>query len=109
MLMLLRYRIFEFFRVTCTARRHDLQGWILPKCNHQRVPFASKMYTREDNVEQQPNTFKKAFSVHAGIELLGPCSATANDLLSTSISCTLQSSRASSSLDQRPPTGALSR
>ncbi|KAJ3767573.1 hypothetical protein FB446DRAFT_651900 [Lentinula raphanica] len=70
-----RICIFGFSRGAYTAR--SLAGMIhkvgiLPKCNHQQVPFAYKMYTREDDVGwQQSNAFKKAFSVHADIEFLG--------------------------------------
>ena len=45
---------------------------LLPICNHQQVPFAYKMYTR-DNPEgwKQSNAFKTAFSIDVEIEMLG--------------------------------------
>ncbi|KAJ3802202.1 hypothetical protein GGU11DRAFT_673408 [Lentinula aff. detonsa] len=70
-----RICIFGFSRGAYTAR--SLAGMIhkvgiLPRCNHQQVPFAYKMYTREDELGwAQSNAFKKAFSVHADIEFLG--------------------------------------
>ncbi|KAG6856117.1 hypothetical protein H0H87_007331 [Tephrocybe sp. NHM501043] len=45
---------------------------LLPKCNHQQVPFAYKMYSREDALGwRQSTAFKKAFSIDVDIELLG--------------------------------------
>ncbi|KAJ6479221.1 hypothetical protein C8R47DRAFT_1178465 [Mycena vitilis] len=45
---------------------------LLPKCNHQQVPFAYKMYSREDEVGwRQSTAFKKAFSIDVDIELVG--------------------------------------
>ncbi|KAJ4490904.1 hypothetical protein J3R30DRAFT_3694791 [Lentinula aciculospora] len=70
-----RICIFGFSRGAYTAR--SLAGMIhkvgiLPACNHQQVPFAYKMFTREDELGwKQSNAFKKAFSVDADIEFLG--------------------------------------
>ncbi|GLB43692.1 putative uncharacterized alpha/beta hydrolase domain (DUF2235) [Lyophyllum shimeji] len=67
--------IFGFSRGAYTARA--LAGMIhkiglLPKCNHQQVPFAYKMYSREDDLGwRQSTAFKKAFSIDVDIELLG--------------------------------------
>ena len=45
---------------------------LLPPGNHQQVPFAYKMYTREDDLGwEQSNQFKKAFSVDVDIEFVG--------------------------------------
>ncbi|KAJ7729083.1 hypothetical protein DFH07DRAFT_895750 [Mycena maculata] len=45
---------------------------LLPKCNHQQVPFAYKMYSREDETGwRQSTAFKKAFSIDVDIELIG--------------------------------------
>ncbi|THH20515.1 hypothetical protein EW146_g858 [Bondarzewia mesenterica] len=45
---------------------------ILPACNHQQVPFAYKMFSRDDEEGwRQSNAFKKAFSVDVEIEFLG--------------------------------------
>ncbi|KAJ7360956.1 hypothetical protein DFH08DRAFT_1074064 [Mycena albidolilacea] len=45
---------------------------LLPKCNHQQVPFAYKMYSREDEKGwKQSMAFKKAFSIDVDIEFLG--------------------------------------
>ena len=45
---------------------------IIPKCNHQQVPFAYKMYTRADEKGwEQSNAFKKAFSIDVDIEFVG--------------------------------------
>ncbi|KAG6847987.1 hypothetical protein H0H93_004362 [Arthromyces matolae] len=66
--------IFGFSRGAYTARA--LAGMLhkvglLPKCNHQQVPFAYKMYSREDAVGwRQSTAFKKAFSIDVDIELL---------------------------------------
>ncbi|TFK42265.1 hypothetical protein BDQ12DRAFT_645827 [Crucibulum laeve] len=66
--------LFGFSRGAYTARA--LAGMIhkiglLPKCNHQQVPFAYKMYSREDEVGwRQSAAFKKAFSIDVDIELL---------------------------------------
>lgn len=70
-----RICIFGFSRGAYTAR--SLAGMIhkvgiIPKCNHQQVPFAYSMYTRADEVGwQQSNAFKKAFSIDANIEFVG--------------------------------------
>ncbi|KAG6919079.1 hypothetical protein DXG01_009332 [Tephrocybe rancida] len=67
--------VFGFSRGAYTARA--LAGMIhkvglLPKCNHQQVPFAYKMYSREDALGwRQSTAFKMAFSIDVDIELLG--------------------------------------
>ncbi|KAJ8085202.1 hypothetical protein AAF712_003504 [Marasmius tenuissimus] len=67
--------IFGFSRGAYTARA--LAGMLhkvglLPRCNHQQVPFAYKMYSREDERGwQQSGAFKQAFSIDVDIELLG--------------------------------------
>ncbi|CAA7265053.1 unnamed protein product [Cyclocybe aegerita] len=67
--------LFGFSRGAYTARA--LAGMIhkvglLPKCNHQQVPFAYKMYSREDETGWlQSSAFKKAFSIDVDIELIG--------------------------------------
>ncbi|KAL0952102.1 hypothetical protein HGRIS_008735 [Hohenbuehelia grisea] len=67
--------IFGFSRGAYTARA--LAGMIhkvglLPKCNHQQVPFAYKMYKREDEKGWKQSTmFKKAFAIDVDIEFLG--------------------------------------
>jgi uncharacterized protein (DUF2235 family) len=67
--------IFGFSRGAYTARA--LAGMIhkvglLPAGNHQQVPFAYKMFTREDKTGwDQSNAFKKAFSVDVEIEFVG--------------------------------------
>ncbi|KAF9461946.1 hypothetical protein BDZ94DRAFT_1166859 [Collybia nuda] len=67
--------IFGFSRGAYTARA--LGGMIhkiglLPKCNHQQVPFAYKMYSREDEIGwKQSTSFKKAFCIDVDIEFLG--------------------------------------
>jgi len=67
--------IFGFSRGAYTARA--LAGMIhkiglLPPCNHQQVPFAYKMYTREDEEGwNQSNQFKKTFSIDVDIEFVG--------------------------------------
>ncbi|KAG5732645.1 hypothetical protein E4T56_gene16747 [Termitomyces sp. T112] len=67
--------IFGFSRGAYTARA--LAGMIfkvglLPRSNHQQVPFAYKMYSREDALGwRQSTAFKKAFSIDVDIELLG--------------------------------------
>ncbi|KAL0562898.1 hypothetical protein V5O48_019180, partial [Marasmius crinis-equi] len=63
--------IFGFSRGAYTARA--LAGMIhkvglLPRCNHQQVPFAYEIYSRG---EKQSGAFKQAFSIDADIELLG--------------------------------------
>ncbi|ESK89835.1 hypothetical protein Moror_883 [Moniliophthora roreri MCA 2997] len=70
-----RICLFGFSRGAYTAR--SLAGMIhkvgiLPACNHQQVPFAYKMFTKEDEEGwQQSNAFKKAFSIDADIEFVG--------------------------------------
>jgi hypothetical protein len=67
--------IFGFSRGAYTARA--LAGMIhkiglLPPCNHQQVPFAYKMYTREDETGwNQSTAFKKTFSIDVDIEFVG--------------------------------------
>lgn len=67
--------IFGFSRGAYTARA--LAGMIhkvglLPRCNHQQVPFAYHMYSREDDEGwRQSNAFKKAFSINVDIEFVG--------------------------------------
>ncbi|KAL0575791.1 hypothetical protein V5O48_006189, partial [Marasmius crinis-equi] len=67
--------IFGFSRGAYTARA--LAGMIhkvglLPRCNHQQVPFAYKMYSRQDKTGwEQSGAFKQAFSIDVNIELLG--------------------------------------
>jgi hypothetical protein len=47
------------------------QVGLLPKSNYQQVPFAYKMYSREDETGwKQSAAFKKAFSINVDIELL---------------------------------------
>ncbi|KAF9449973.1 hypothetical protein P691DRAFT_811324 [Macrolepiota fuliginosa MF-IS2] len=66
--------LFGFSRGAYTARA--LAGMIhkiglLPKSNHQQVPFAYKMYSREDETGwRQSAAFKKAFSIDVDIELV---------------------------------------
>ncbi|KIK36776.1 hypothetical protein CY34DRAFT_26234 [Suillus luteus UH-Slu-Lm8-n1] len=67
--------IFGFSRGAYTARA--LAGMIhkvglLPRCNHQQVPFAYNMYSRDDDEGwRQSNAFKKAFSINVEIEFVG--------------------------------------
>lgn len=67
--------IFGFSRGAYTARA--LAGMIhkiglLPPCNHQQVPFAYRMYTKEDDEGwRQSNAFKKTFSIDVDIEMVG--------------------------------------
>ncbi|KAF8435755.1 hypothetical protein L210DRAFT_3484163 [Boletus edulis BED1] len=67
--------IFGFSRGAYTARA--LAGMIhkvglLPRCNHQQVPFAYKMYSQDDNLGwHQSTAFKKAFSINVDIEFVG--------------------------------------
>jgi hypothetical protein len=45
---------------------------LLPAGNHQQIPFAYKMYTREDDIGwDQSTAFKKAFSTDVEIEFIG--------------------------------------
>lgn len=67
--------LFGFSRGAYTARA--LAGMIhkvglLPRANHQQVPFAYKMYSREDETGwKQSAAFKKAFSIDVDIYFLG--------------------------------------
>ncbi|KAH9160875.1 hypothetical protein EDB89DRAFT_2116984 [Lactarius sanguifluus] len=67
--------IFGFSRGAYTARA--LAGMIhkvglLPAGNHQQVPFAYKMFTRNDDIGwSQSTVFKKAFSVDVEMEFIG--------------------------------------
>ncbi|KAG2062469.1 hypothetical protein BDR04DRAFT_1235717 [Suillus decipiens] len=67
--------IFGFSRGAYTARA--LAGMIykvglLPRCNHQQVPFAYHMYSCDDPEGwRQSNAFKKAFSINVNIEFVG--------------------------------------
>jgi hypothetical protein len=67
--------IFGFSRGAYTARA--LAGMIhkvglLPAGNHQQVPFAYKMFTRNDDIGWgQSTVFKKSFSMDVEIEFLG--------------------------------------
>ncbi|KAJ6541648.1 hypothetical protein B0H19DRAFT_959195 [Mycena capillaripes] len=67
---------FGFSRGAYTARA--LAGMLhkvglLPKCNHQQVPFAYNMYSREDEIgwRQAKHGIQKAFSIDVDIELVG--------------------------------------
>lgn len=49
-----------------------LQVGLLPACNHQQVPFAYRMYARDDDQGwKQSTTFKKAFSIDVDIDFIG--------------------------------------
>ncbi|EGN93859.1 hypothetical protein SERLA73DRAFT_188970 [Serpula lacrymans var. lacrymans S7.3] len=67
--------IFGFSRGAYTARA--LAGMIhkvglLPVCNHQQVPFAYNMYSRDDETGwKQSTAFKRAFSINVEIEFVG--------------------------------------
>ncbi|KAI0756458.1 hypothetical protein C8Q80DRAFT_1090050 [Daedaleopsis nitida] len=67
--------LFGFSRGAYTARA--LAGMLhkvglLPTCNHQQVPFAYKMYTRDDDQGwKQSTAFKKAFSIDVDIDFIG--------------------------------------
>ncbi|KAM6490034.1 Uncharacterized alpha/beta hydrolase domain (DUF2235) domain containing protein [Amanita muscaria] len=67
--------IFGFSRGSYTAR--SLAGMIhkigiIPADNRQQIPFAYKMYTRNDHIGwAQSNAFKQAFSVDVNIEFVG--------------------------------------
>ncbi|KAI6024558.1 hypothetical protein EDC04DRAFT_242602 [Pisolithus marmoratus] len=67
--------LFGFSRGAYTARA--LAGMLhkvglLPRCNHQQVPFAYKMYTKDDKEGwDQSTAFKKAFSIDVDIEFVG--------------------------------------
>jgi len=48
------------------------QVGLLPRFNLQQVPFAYKMYSREDETGwRQSAAFKKAFSIDVDIEMIG--------------------------------------
>ncbi|KAF7307637.1 Zn(2)-C6 fungal-type domain-containing protein [Mycena indigotica] len=67
--------MFGFSRGAYTARA--LAGMLhkiglLPKCNHQQVPFAYNMYSRDDEEGwKQSTAFKKSFCIDVDIEFLG--------------------------------------
>ncbi|KAL4070335.1 hypothetical protein J3A83DRAFT_3177617 [Scleroderma citrinum] len=67
--------LFGFSRGAYTARA--LAGMLhkvglLPRCNHQQVPFAYKMYSRDDETGwKQSRAFKKAFSIDVDVEFVG--------------------------------------
>lgn len=67
--------LFGFSRGAYTARA--LAGMLhkvglLPRCNHQQVPFAYKMYSRDDETGwKQSRAFKKAFSIDVEVEFVG--------------------------------------
>jgi uncharacterized protein (DUF2235 family) len=67
--------IFGFSRGAYTARA--LAGMLhkvglLPAGNHQQIPFAYKMFSRDDPTGwKQSNAFKKAFSMNVEIEFVG--------------------------------------
>ncbi|KAH9854308.1 hypothetical protein C2E23DRAFT_68019 [Lenzites betulinus] len=67
--------LFGFSRGAYTARA--LAGMVhkvglLPTCNHQQVPFAYKMFTRNDEMGwKQSTAFKKAFSIDVDIDFIG--------------------------------------
>ncbi|KAI8981359.1 hypothetical protein BD414DRAFT_492433 [Trametes punicea] len=67
--------LFGFSRGAYTARA--LAGMIhkvglLPAGNHQQVPFAYKMFARDDETGWQQSTiFKKAFSIDVDIDFIG--------------------------------------
>ncbi|KAI6017468.1 hypothetical protein EDC04DRAFT_478802 [Pisolithus marmoratus] len=67
--------LFGFSRGAYTARA--LAGMLhkvglLPRCNHQQVPFAYKMYSRDDEEGwKQSTAFKKAFSIDVDVEFVG--------------------------------------
>ncbi|KAF8330662.1 hypothetical protein F5887DRAFT_78389 [Amanita rubescens] len=70
-----RICIFGFSRGSCTAR--SLAGMLhkiglLPKDNHQQIPFAWKMYKKTDDPRwKESNAFRKSFSIEVPIEFLG--------------------------------------
>ncbi|KAI6161304.1 hypothetical protein EDD17DRAFT_1759355 [Pisolithus thermaeus] len=67
--------LFGFSRGAYTARA--LAGMLhkvglLPPCNHQQVPFAYHMYSKENKKGwDQSTVFKKAFSIDVDIEFVG--------------------------------------
>lgn len=45
---------------------------LLPRSNHQQVPFAYKMYSQDDREGwKQSRAFKKAFSIDVNVEFVG--------------------------------------
>ncbi|KAJ7053865.1 hypothetical protein C8F01DRAFT_503659 [Mycena amicta] len=66
--------LFGFSRgaYTACALAGIKQVGLLPKCNHQQVPFAYKMYSRDDEEGwKQSIAFKKSFSIDVDVEMLG--------------------------------------
>ncbi|RPD64674.1 hypothetical protein L227DRAFT_571135 [Lentinus tigrinus ALCF2SS1-6] len=67
--------LFGFSRGAYTARA--LAGMLhkvglLPPCNHQQVPFAYQMYTKDDEKGwTESNAFKKAFCIDVSIDFIG--------------------------------------
>ncbi|KAI6104529.1 hypothetical protein EDD16DRAFT_1695976 [Pisolithus croceorrhizus] len=67
--------LFGFSRGAYTARA--LAGMLhkvglLPRDNHQQVPFAYKMYSKDDQEGwEQSTAFKKAFSIDVDVEFVG--------------------------------------
>ncbi|KIN97166.1 hypothetical protein M404DRAFT_161121, partial [Pisolithus tinctorius Marx 270] len=67
--------LFGFSRGAYTARA--LAGMLhkvglLPPCNHQQVPFAYKMYSKDDDEGwKQSKAFKKAFSIDVDVQFVG--------------------------------------
>ncbi|KAI0778878.1 hypothetical protein BD413DRAFT_120574 [Trametes elegans] len=67
--------LFGFSRGAYTARA--LAGMVykvglLPACNHEQVPFAYKMFSRDDEMGwKQSTAFKKAFSIDVDIDFIG--------------------------------------
>jgi hypothetical protein len=48
------------------------QVGLLPAGNHQQIPFAYKMFSRDDEIGwKQSNAFKKAFSMNVEVEFVG--------------------------------------
>ena len=63
-----------FCRSHICGSSHDLssQVGLLPAGNHQQVPFAYKMFSRNDQTGwDQSIVFKKAFSIDVQIEFVG--------------------------------------
>ena len=59
-------------RVAVSCAQAVEQVGLLPACNHQQVPFAYRMYTRDDPTGwAQSTSFKKAFSIDVDIEFVG--------------------------------------
>ncbi|KAI6024565.1 hypothetical protein EDC04DRAFT_2899944 [Pisolithus marmoratus] len=45
---------------------------LLPRCNHQQVPFAYEMYSQDDEEGwRQSRAFKKAFAIDVSVEFVG--------------------------------------